>query len=178
MKTYCNSCNTSSLNFLHKETGIVYCTNCGSALRLGIEIINALSSKKMFLPDDFFKQEEVVQAPARNLTQVAVAQKQPVQAVTKSAEQLALERRQYYSTVTKPTDDSVSSSVSKPPKVSREEAAARKAAALAQTEQIIAEQGAIQNPNAGWFKNKPNLAKDVERSGMSLQDAERMIDPD
>lgn len=176
MKTHCGSCNKSSVNFLHKETGTAYCSNCGAAMKLSIEIVNALSSKKMFLPDDFFA---IPAGPTRSIQQIATTQPQPraplqpVQ-IKQTAEQAALARRQYYTDKTKPDSDSGVKTINIP-KVSREEAALRKAQALANIEQI-AQEASVQQASVEWFNNRPSLQRDINQTaGMSIDEMHNIL---
>lgn len=132
--------------------------------------------KKMFLPDDFFATPA---GPARSLQQVAAERPtqalQPVVANKQDAQAAALARRAYYTAKTKPDSNDGVKTITIP-KVSREEAAATKARALANIEQIAAS-AERQDPRSDWFKNRPSLAEDVEKaSGQSLIELERMID--
>lgn len=149
MKTHCPACRKSSLNFLHRETGALYCSACGRQIPVSENIKAALVRKGAFLPDDFFDVAEEQTVP-----QPVVFQHDPRAA--------ALRRiSQQQSQLNPEMDGDVSKKINIP-KISRAEAAARKqaiVASLANTDEALSQ--ASQPP-------RPDLESDFAEHGLDL----------
>lgn len=158
MKTHCPACRTSSLNFIHKETGILYCSACGKQIPASENIKAALTRKGAFLPDGFFDA-----APAQAAAPAAQNQLQP------DPRAAALRRIGYAQSQLNPEMDSDVSRKINIPKISRQEAAARKQAilaSLADTEETISQ--ASQPP-------LPDLASDFAEHGLDLGKLDQIL---
>jgi uncharacterized Zn finger protein (UPF0148 family) len=159
MKTHCPSCRTSSLNFLHRETGALYCSACGKQIQASDTIRAALVRKGAFLPDGFFDVPEPEPLPVR-----AVAKKNPPDAHSAALRRIHQAQSQL--------NPDMSSDVSRKiniPKMSREDAAARKQAilaSLANTDETISQ--ASHPP-------RPDLAADFAEHGIDLGRLEEII---
>lgn len=163
MKTHCATCSKSSLNFIHKPTGRLYCSSCGSQIQASDNILAALVRKGAFLPDDFFAQSE----PAEPIRKQAAPP--PSQ---DSAHAAALRRIQGLQRQLDTGRDADMSKKINIPKISREEAAARKraiVASLADTDELISQ--AAQPPS-------PDLASDFAEIGLDLGEVDSILKSD
>lgn len=159
MKTHCSSCGKSSLNFIHKPTGRLYCSSCGEQIEASETIKAALIRKSAFLPDDFFKEEPVKPAP--------LTVRPPVDAREAALRRIQSSQRQ----LDTGKDADISRKINIP-KISREEALARKQAiiaSLANTDEMISQ--AAQPPI-------PDLASDLAESGLDLVEVDSILKSD
>ena len=166
MKTYCSNCGKTSLNLLHKPTGTAYCSNCGAAMAVSINIINAIAQAKLFLPDDFFEVSPPVVHHAPQARHPMMPAAQPL-----TPQQAAAQRRADMQEAARP-DDKVGGLI-KFPKTSREKAAqirAQKQAALAQQSE-----NEFAAPRGEWFKNAPNIARDLASRGIDANQLNNSI---
>jgi len=156
MKTHCPACRNSSLNFLHKETGALYCSACGKQIPASDNIKAALVRKGAFLPDDFFDTPTERSAPAP-----VVAQHDPRAA--------ALRRINQQQSQLNPEMDGDTSRKINIPKISRAEAAARKqaiVASLANTDEALSQ---ASQPT------RPDLASDFAEHGLDLNRLDEIL---
>ena len=152
MKTHCPACGKSSFNLLHRETGALYCCSCGKQIQASDTIKSALARKGAYLPADFFA--DAAEEKPKKVKQRPDARAAAMNRIKQSQSQLA----------PGPLDTDVSKKISIP-KVSREEAAARKAAIVASlenTDEVI--ERVQQGPG-------PNLAQDFAEQGIDLWQA-------
>lgn len=157
MKTHCPSCNKSSLNFLHRPTGRLYCSACGQQIAASETIRAALARKGAFLPDDFFNQEE------------PIITTKPLEVDPREAAMRRIQGAQRQLDGGRDADISRKINI---PKISREEAAARKqaiVASLANTDEVISQ--AAQPPG-------PNLASDFAEAGLDLREVDSILKSD
>lgn len=159
MKTHCPSCGKSSFNFVHKATGRLYCSSCGQQIAASENILAALARKGAFLPDDFFSQPEEPEPEPQVQPQID-ARAAALRRIQSSQRQLDGGR-----------DADISKKINIP-KISREEAAARKRAivsSLANTDEMISQ--AAQPPS-------PNLASDFAELGLDLGEVDSILKSD
>lgn len=158
MKTHCPSCGKSSLNLLHRETGALYCSSCGKQIQASETIKAALARKGAYLPSDFFSDVPVAAPIAAKPTSKVDARTAAMNRIRQSQSQLS----------DGPLDSDVSKKISIP-KISREEAAARKAAIVASLENT---QETIERVQQG---PGPSLAQDFAEQGIDLWQANEAL---
>jgi hypothetical protein len=159
LKTHCPACGKSSLNFIHKQTGRLYCSSCGQQIAASETILAALVRKGAFLPDDFFSR------PEPEVVKEVVPE--PYDARAAAMRRIQSSQRQL--------DSGRESDMSRKiniPKMSREEATARKraiVASLANTDELISQ--AAQPPS-------PDLASDFAEIGLDLGEVDSILKSD
>ena len=163
MKTHCPACRTSSLNFLHKETGALYCSACGKQIQVSDSIKAALARKGAFLPDGFFDSVAPAPASAPAAPRPATKTSQP------DPHSAALRRIHQAQSQLNPEMSADTSRKINIPKVSKADAAARKQAILASLANTD------ENLSQASHQPRPDLAADFAEHGLDLGMLEEMI---